>query len=184
MLFRSEYVRVQNGNISVLQASSDAIHAKTVQVEGGNLQLKASSNGIEAQTGFIKISDCVIDVESENDAIKASYEGTSTEVDPYIEIISGSINILTTKMSAKGMKAVADIRIDGGDINIQAISTDCKGIDSNTNIIINGGEINVYSSEDCINGKESITINGGKIYCNSVSNDGIRSEERRVGKEC
>ena len=66
-----EYVRVQNGNISVLQASSDAIHAKTAQVEGGNLQLKASSNGIEAQTGFIKISDCVIDVESENDAIKA-----------------------------------------------------------------------------------------------------------------
>ena len=68
---------------------------------------------------------------------------------------------------------MADNRMDGGEINIQAISTDCKGIDSNTNSIINDGEINVYSSEDCINGKESITINGGKIYCNSVSNDGI-----------
>ncbi len=79
--------------------------------------------------------------------------------------------------SPKGIKADGDIEINGGEINISVIGKNdgAEGLESKANLTINDGEIYIYAYDDALNASKSVTINGGRLFCYSVSNDGIDS---------
>ncbi len=79
--------------------------------------------------------------------------------------------------SPKGIKADGDIEIYGGTITITASGRNegAEGMESKANLTVNDGEIIIEAYDDAMNASSSITINGGKVYCYSTSNDGIDS---------
>jgi hypothetical protein len=85
---------------------------------------------------------------------------------------------------AKGVKAEGDIVFEDGNITVsttgqpienQTQSGGPEGIESKKKITINGGNIAVSSTDDAINAKENITINGGQVFAIASANDAIDS---------
>ncbi len=113
--------------------------------------------------------------------------GKGFSADGNITIAGGSVEVQTMgrkytynsmlTSSPKGMKANGNIEINGGTINISATGTNdgAEGIESKAGITINDGEISIYACDDAMNASSSVTVNGGRLYCYSTSNDGIDS---------
>jgi hypothetical protein len=171
-----DYIRIRSGSINITEAVADGIHTNdAVVIDGGTLNINSSSDGIECDEGFIKINDGNITIKSADDGITASYEGTSSTINPYTEINGGNINITTSGESGKGIKSRGDLTINDGKIIVSTSKSEAEGIESKTKLTINNGTIEVSAYDDCINAKTSIIINGGQIYCYSATNDGIDS---------
>lgn len=171
-----DYFRLRSGVINILAAATDGIHTNdAVVIDGGTLSINSSSDGIQCDEGFIKINDGNITIKSGDEGITTAYEGTDSSITPYTEINGGTINITTTGTSAKGIKSMGDLTINNENITVSTSKTEAEGIESKTSLVINNGTIEVTAYDDCINAKNSIVINGGKIYCYSTTNDGIDS---------
>lgn len=113
-----DYLRIDEGNISISTSSKDGIHANDyVEINGGNLSIKSTSDGIECEKGYITINGGTIDIQStEGDGIKTSYK--STDLNRDINILGGNLTIQVSGEAAKGVKSKGDINLTGGTLNI------------------------------------------------------------------
>lgn len=146
-----DYIRIVEGNIIVSDAISDGLHSNDgIYIDGGKLNIVASSDGIEAEKGVVIVNGGEITLKVADDGIVASYEDGDETIIP-------------------------DVIINGGKINIETTGSGGEGIESKATLSINSGEIYIKAIDDAINAGKAININGGTIVAYSTTNDGIDS---------
>jgi len=126
------YAVIDGGRISI-SSNKDGIHAEThVTINGGFIDIRRSSEGIEGQ--MIDIVDGEIHISSTDDAINASKaESTingATEANEEVTVNDRSIYI----------------NIIGGKTYTSSIATDVDGVDPNNGILYVGGKAELYVS--------------------------------------
>jgi len=177
-----------SGSINVGANYSDAIRCKKdLKIVSGNITIPgARQRGIKARNS-ICILDPVIDITSENTAIKVTKDDDPEK--GFVVIDGGKINISTNK---DAIHAETHMTIRGGYIDVKKCQ---EGIEGQMVDII-GGEIHVYATNDAINaaiiktdknrsdmadfgagndGSVYINIVGGKVYVDAEGKeiDGI-----------
>lgn len=75
----------------------------------------------------------------------------------------------------KGIKCDSVLVIYDGDITVTTAGMGGEGVECNGKMYVKGGSLQCFTFDDGINVGKSIEISGGKVYCNSVDNDGIDS---------
>lgn len=132
-------------------AISDGLHSNDgIYIDGGKLNIVASSDGIEAEKDRIIVNGGDITLKVADDGIVASYEDGDETIIP-------------------------DVITNGGKINIETIGSGGEGIESKVTLSINNGEIYIKAIDDAINAGKAFYINGGTIVAYSTTNDGIDS---------
>jgi hypothetical protein len=107
------YIIMENG-ILTITAADDAIHAnRSVQIDGGTIQVESCTEGIEAN--LITINEGQISIYATDDGINAAQK-----VSPDVAIV-----------------------VNGGTIAVRMDSGDTDAFDSNGTITINGGTITI-----------------------------------------
>ncbi len=144
-----DYIRVVEGSITISRAATDGFHTNDAFItDGGTISVTAASDGIECEEGFIVINDGSFVLNTGDDGIAASYEGTDSGIVPYVVINGGSIEVN---------------------------STEGEGIESKNLLTINNGNIKTITGDDGLNAGAGLFINGGRVYCRSTGNDAIDS---------
>lgn len=187
-----QYIRIRKGvELTISSAAKDGIHTNEyVRIDGGNITVNASSDGIECEEGYIEINGGYVTVNSTDDAIVTSYDltadGADTTIDPYINITNGKITLRTTGEKAHGVSSSSDVKISGGVFDISVSGNASKGIKSDKNIDISSGHLTIKtsgtglyeSSEDDISSSSGIkcsgnmTYNGATLYVTSTGTAG------------
>ena len=182
-----DYIRLYSGSVYVTAAAADAVHVKDyLRMDAGTLDLTAAKDGIECDEGYINIVGGNLTVKSVGDAVKTSYEGTSTDVTPYVNIAGGTVNLTATGEKGMGVKSVGDVIVSGGDLTISVSGAGAKAIKSDNNVAISGGTLvlttsgnSMYDTEDkdtsspcCIKAENLVTISGGSITSTSTGSGG------------
>lgn len=75
----------------------------------------------------------------------------------------------------KALKAEVNVTVHGGRLRFFSKNDGGEGIESKADMTINGGIIEGTTYDDCINAENTLTVNGGYLYCGSTGNDGIDS---------
>ena len=75
----------------------------------------------------------------------------------------------------KGIKADERLDIYGGNISVNTEGQGGEGVECNNEMYIYGGTLECNTYDDGINVGNRLDIEGGCVYCNSVSNDGMDS---------
>lgn len=155
-----DYVRIRSGNINIISAATDGIHSNDAFIaDGGIIKIAASSDGIEAEKGYVVINDGVFTLNTGDDGIAASYEETDATITPYVTINGGTINVKST--AGEGIESKSVLTINNGNISTQTAD---DGLNAGTAIYINGGNIYAYSTgNDAMDSNGIFTITGGKI---------------------
>ena len=173
-----DYIRIDNGYITVSNAPKDGIHVNDYfEMNGGTITIVSSSDGIECEEGYISLNSGYLNINSSGgDAIKTSYKGDDTTITPNIEIAGGDIKITVSGEAAKGIKSKGNINISGGEIDItttgnayydtdDADTSSAAGIKADGNMTVSGDcTITIYSSGSGgkgINIDGTLTFNGG-----------------------
>ncbi len=153
-----DYIRVRSGNINIINAATDGIHTNDAFIaDGGTLNIKATSDGIECEEGHIVINNGTFTIQTGDDGIAASYD-TDATIDPYVTINGGTFNITTT--SGEGIESKSTLTINDGTL---VIKTYDDGLNAGKALYINGAATYVYSSNnDGIDSNGILTITGGK----------------------
>lgn len=185
------------GNTAHAIKSGDYIAVKNLTL---NIT-KAVKDGISCNKYFLMESGTVTISGVGDDGIQADFEedddmtGTTTnhedENSGNVYIEGGTLNITTTGVATKGVKAAGDLIVSDGTINIQTTgngtvetetvdgttTTDAKGsagLNADNDITINGGTITLTNSGTggkCIKADNILTVNNGSITAtNTASN--------------
>ncbi len=167
----------------------------TAIIDGGQLLLNTSGGSeYDSDDNDVSSPSCLkagnIYINGGTHTMKSTGQGgKGISADSTLYVNGGTTTITTTgtqyvynsrlnlDSSPKGVKADGDININGGYLNISVTgkSDGSEGLESKANLTINDGEVYVYAYDDAINASTSITVNGGKTYCNGVNNDGMDS---------
>ena len=135
------WVYLYNGTFSIT-ASSDAIQATTVlQIDGGTLNL-TGSEGLEAT--YVQINGGDITISASDDGINAANKSRSIGT-PTVEINDGNLSVTVGQGDTDAIDANGNIIVNGGTINITATmsSFDYDGTAqyNGGTIIINGTQV-------------------------------------------
>lgn len=158
-----DYAAIKSANITI-NAGGDGIKSTNeamgyIVIQGGNLNITAVNDGIQAETILNISEDPQINITT-----TASQNKNNNRRNPRNTNSSSSV-------SSKGLKADKEITIQSGTITIS--STD-DSIHSNGFIIINGGEFSLSTGDDGIHADTNIIINNGNIDI-TKSYEGIES---------
>lgn len=142
------YIYIKESNITVTKTVSDAVHAKDYfKMESGTLNGTSSGDGIDCEEGYVAISGGNITVNSADDGITASYEGSSTTVTPYVAITGGIINVTTTGEKGAAIKSEGYTLINSSSaITVKVSGRGAKGIKTGRALTITNGNINITTS--------------------------------------
>ncbi|MGI4749762.1 MAG: carbohydrate-binding domain-containing protein [Janthinobacterium lividum] len=156
-----DYIRIRSGNINIANALSDGIHTTNAFIaDGGYLTLTAQANGINCEAGYIIINGGTYILNPVNDAITASYTGTSSVITPYVTVNGGNFTIKST--TGAGVESKSALTINNATISA---NTTTDGLYGGTAVYINSGS-NIYCYSTGSNAMESggtFTITGGKV---------------------
>jgi hypothetical protein len=155
-----EYIRWNNATLKIISAKNDGIHVNDMLIVGsGKIFVEsAGKNAIECEKGAIIFNGGEINVKSTNDAIKASYEGGSSRINPYI-IISNAIVEAQTHGEEKAHGIVTESSIvikENATVTVNANGNASKGIKS-------GGLISVGTAKAEDNTYISIMVDGSYV---------------------
>ncbi|MCQ2198173.1 MAG: carbohydrate-binding domain-containing protein [Paludibacteraceae bacterium] len=175
----SDYVEVNNGNISI-KSASDGIHVNDYFVQkGGEIDINADADGIDVGGGYVTVSNGSLTISSTTKGAK----GIKCEIDTEkgkgtgdVTISGGNIDIRMTGEGARGIKADGNVTVSGGDILVYMTNasleeagdlTNTCGIKSSKNVTVKGGEIAVIcaksaKSSRCIQADSIASFVGGQ----------------------
>lgn len=75
----------------------------------------------------------------------------------------------------KGIRVESGLTFHGGRVRVYSKCDGGEGMESKSYLTINGGVFEGTTYDDCIQASDSITINGGYLYCGSTWNDALDS---------
>ena len=110
--------------------------------------------------------------------------GTATKTDDVSSAIQLSSNASRVTSGSgddvdytnpKAIRVEGDLTVHGGRLRVYSKCDGGEGMESKSNLTINGGVFEGTTYDDCIQASESITVNGGYLYCGSTGNDAIDS---------
>ncbi len=157
----SKDIEIQNGTIKVTGAASDGLHSEGFTMSGGDLNITATADAIDAGDTAISISGGTITSALASADVKGIKTGSNT-----INISGGTINLTLTGAQSKAISAKGNITISGGNITANVngaavLTASGSGVDpSYSTAIKTDGVLNV--SNATINLTIASTANGGK----------------------
>ena len=131
------------------------------------LNVTAANNGI-ASDGSVVVNGGVVNVEADNDAIKASPDADDTTSEGTITVNGGTLNITA---GDKGFNANTGDAFTDTDTGTYYENTTAK-----STIDFTGGSITVNSAGDAIHASGDITATAGSFDLTSAEGDGIHSK--------
>ena len=144
-----DYIRINNGNITVNNATSDGIHCNDYfEMNGGKLVVNAKSDGVDCAKGYITINNGEIQIYSGNKGLKSienlTISGGRTEIESLEE----------------GIRAEGNIVVTGGEIF-------CYGraglMSRNGAIAITGGLLLTSGTRNAFDCAKTFSITGGTV---------------------
>lgn len=174
-----------------ITSSSHAIDANdSVRIKTASFVIDAGKDGIKAENsddqtlGFVYVSSGNIKAEAEGDGISAG---------AYMQILSGSFDILTGGGSENGTKKSSDswggfgggkggmgggkpMRPTASTTETDDSSTSMKGIKSNNSMQISGGTFKINSADDAVHSNVSLTVKNGKFDI-ATGDDALHAEK-------
>lgn len=190
------YIAIANGTINIATTGDAGKGIKSkgdLSISGGNISIGtkgnayydtaeadiSSASGIKCDGNMSTSGDCIITINSSGNG------GKGISVDGALVFDNGTVNVTTTgdryvynqsnDTAAKAIKSDGNLTVNNGHITIKTSKTEAEGLESKNILTINGGTIEIDAYDDCINATNHIAINGGNVYCNSATNDGIDS---------
>ncbi len=169
-----DYIATNNANIKItsggdgMKTTNDTDTALGyLQIDGGNIEITAKADGVQAQTILNISKDANINITTEGEVTSKQSEnfgfggqrGTKTQT------------VSEDAGSSKGLKAGEEITIESGNITIN--STD-DSIHSNGIVILENGNLTLKSGDDGIHADTNIVINNATINI-TKSYEGIES---------
>ena len=153
-LCSDDYLEVNTGNITISSAKKDGIHVKEgVIINGGNLNITSSGDGIDGDVSYISITGGNISITD------TAADAKGITCDSIFTVTGGNITIISNGNQSKGIKSGKDMALMGGRINITTtgnavltasgsgfIPSYCTAIKCDSNILINGSNITINSS--------------------------------------
>lgn len=187
-LASDDFIRVDNGNISITRSAKDGIHTKDGFIQnGGSVTISSNSDGIDGDASYVTISGGTTVI----NCITADANGICC--DSTLTITGGNLNITTSGTKSKGLKSIQAMTLSGGTINITATGglelvasgagvdpSYCTGIKCTAGITASGSNITInhtgvsgkgISSGTFLmsNGTVNIgTTGNGAVYTNSL----------------
>ena len=184
-----DYIAIKDGDFTI-NSSGDGLKSTNdtdtslgfVQIDGGKYNIISTNDAIQAETSTI-INDGEFTIKtgggSENSSYKSNqgnwgnwgggHGGNPPMMQP--QSMETTTSDTSTSDSAKGIKAVVDIKLNGGTFNLD---TSDDSIHSNGDINIAAGTINIASGDDGIHADSDLVIDNGIINI-STSYEGIEA---------
>ncbi len=140
--------------------------------------------------GFIEINGGTVVIDTYSKGISAKWdidedretEDTSDDPFPIVRINGGNVSVTTHGRPMDETAQSYDILNADGGYDNEPKKLSPEGIEGKQAVEINGGTLVLTTTDDCINASTAdtdaaswVTITGGRIYCNSSSNDAIDS---------
>ncbi|WP_052572773.1 carbohydrate-binding domain-containing protein [Haloferula sp. BvORR071] len=185
-IYGGSYIRCMGGDVKVSSAVKDAIHSKTLfRMDQGSLDLTATGDGIDGDSGAIQVNGGSINIRSLVDDTKAmGCEGLIT-------INGGNLNLTVNGVQSKGISGKSDIAINGGtlacnlagavyletvtDVTTYVDPSYCTGVKCDGNLTVGGGSVTITHTGLAgkgISADGNVAINGGTV---DVFTSGARS---------
>jgi len=191
-----DYVRLRSGSrVTITSAVKDGIHTNDkIIIGGGILKIKASSDGLDCEDGFIDIRGGLIKVDIPGDASKAVKAETDITISggQLILLTSGSALYEDSDLSSSaGIKCNGNLVISDASISIKSTGSAGKGINCDGNLSIDNSTVKVIttgkqyvynrldSSAKGIKADGNLTINSGTVWVKTPGGEGSEGIESK-----
>ena len=164
-----DHIRIRSGNVTVLKAKGDGIHANDYfVVDGGIVNITATDDGLQVEQGFVVFNNGNTTINADDKGITVDYTGTDPLIVPYVNINGGALTVTSV---GEALESKAAVTINKGDIKLTAQD---DGINAEKGIYINGGNTYAISSaNDAVDSNAGFTMTGGKLVAlGSVAPEG------------
>ena len=168
---------IKNGNITI-NAVDDGIRGKDyLIIHDGTFAITAGGDGLksdnedDASMGYILVEGGKFNITSGGDAIQGKTDVMITGGNIAIKSGGGCTSNISDDLSAKGLKAGANLIID--DIETTINSAD-DALHSNVNITINGGIYVIATGDDGVHADSLLVVNDAEINI-TKSYEGLES---------
>lgn len=138
--------------------SLTAENAVVTVVSGGDAI--RSTNDSDSSLGWIRLTDCTLDLTSGEDGVQAE-TGLTVSGGIYKVVSGGGSGAgLSEDISAKGLKAGTDLTVTSGTFTL-----DCADdtVHSNGNVTVSGGDFTLSSGGDGIHADETASVSDGTV---------------------
>ncbi|MFH1120619.1 MAG: carbohydrate-binding domain-containing protein [Bacteroidota bacterium] len=183
-LSSDDVIEINGGNISVLRAVKDGIHANDgITITAGTISVTSSGDGIDGDEGFMLISGGSITTNNVEDDVKG------IACDSTMVISGGTFNLTVTGDQSKALKSKQAMTLSGGNITIHASGNAvleasgsgydpsyCTAIKSDVTVTISGAAITITSSGLAGKGISSdtdIVMTSGTVAVTTTGNGAV-----------
>lgn len=177
-IYGGTYIRCLGGDLTVPAAAKDAIHSKTLfQIDQGTLDLTATGDGIDGDSGSIVVNGGSISIRSTADDTK----GIACDGD--LTINGGSLNMTVSGTQSKAISCKSDLTVNrgtlalhlSGGVFLETITgtdstyTDpsyCTALKCDGNLTVSGGSIAINHTGTAGKGLSAdgnVLITGGLV---------------------